>query len=171
MLLLLGERCRCPPGVAHLMECVVLHLGPGNMLLNVQQIESWSVNWCSSWCWYCYLVCLTELLWWSLSKKERKNKCSGEPLASIAEAAWCFSWSPFYISFLYFSPIGLPDAFKPTERDNRNSGFSFPPSSSEGLYMLLRPLILSPKSGKFRLSWNIIQGSDTHWHFCGLMRN
>lgn len=109
----------------------------------------------------CKLVCQ------SVSRKEGKKQYSTEPSASLAETAWCSSWSPFYMSFLYFLHIGLPGALKPDERDHRNSGFSIPACCSEGLCILplfwgKRVLILSKKSGKFRLLPNIV-------HRCLLM--
>lgn len=64
------------------------------------------------------------------------------------------------MSLLYFLHIGLPGALKPDERDHRNSGFSIPACCSKGLCILplsggKRALILSRKSGKFRLPPNI----------------
>lgn len=40
------------------------------------------------------------------------------------------------MNFLFFLHVGLPDAFKPAERDHGNSRFGFPSGGSKGLCLL-----------------------------------
>lgn len=53
------------------------------------------------------------------------------------------------MSFLYFLPVGLPDAFKPAERDHRNSRFVFPSRGSKGLCLSLSLLSCGKETSEF----------------------
>lgn len=106
----------------------------------------------------------------SVHKKESKKQGSGEPLAQLAETASCPSWSPFHMSFVYFLRVGLPDAFKPAERDHGNSRLGFPPCGSKGLCLL--SLFCGKETSEFLPKARRVQALSKHdaWVGCSLAR-